>query len=52
MVEAASDGKAVTIKIRKSYNHVFEPVGNWDKLLAFIDAANEWYNTKLLIKKK
>ena len=52
IVEAASDGKAVTIKIRKSYNHVFEPVGNWDKLLAFIDAANEWYNTKLLLKKK
>jgi len=52
IAEAASDGTTVTIKIRKSYNHVFEPVGNWDKLLAFIDAANEWYNTKLLLKKK
>lgn len=52
IVEAVSDDKTVTIKVRKSYNHAFEPVGNWDKLLAFVDAANEWYNTKLLLKKK
>ena len=52
IAEASTDGKTVTIKLRKSYNHAFEPVGNWEKLLAFIDAANEWTNAKLLLKKK
>jgi hypothetical protein len=52
IAEATSDGKVVTVKIRKSYNHSFEPVGNWEKLLAFIDAANEWSNAKILLKKK
>jgi len=50
--EASSDSKAVTIKVKKSYNNSFEPVANWDKLLAFIDAANDWTNAKLLLKKK
>jgi Domain of Unknown Function with PDB structure (DUF3857) len=50
--EATSDGKTISIKIKKSYNHAFEPAGNWDKLLAFIDAANDWTNAKLLLKKK
>jgi hypothetical protein len=52
MVEASSDGKAVTIHVRKSYNHATEPVGNWEKMLQFIDAANEWTNAKILLKKK
>jgi hypothetical protein len=52
MAEATTDGKTVTIKVRKSYNHAFEPVGNWEKMLAFIDAANEWGNAKILLKKK
>jgi hypothetical protein len=50
--EATSDGKTVTIKISRAYNHSFEPAANWDKLLAFIDASNEWTNSKLLLKKK
>jgi len=52
IAEATSDGKAVTIQLKKSYNHAFEPAANWDKLLDFIDAANEWTNAKLLLKKK
>jgi hypothetical protein len=38
--------------VKKSYNNTFEPVANWNKLLAFIDAANDWTNAKLLMKKK
>jgi hypothetical protein len=52
IAQATTDGKTVIIKVRKSYNHAFEPAANWDKLLAFIDAANEWTNAKLLLKKK
>lgn len=52
IAEATTDGKMVTIKVRKSYNHAFEPASNWNKMLAFIDAANEWTNAKLLLKKK
>ena len=50
--EASSNGKTVTINVKKSYNNIIEPVANWEKLLAFIDAANDWTNTKLLLKKK
>ena len=52
IAEATSDGKTVTIIVKKSYNHAFEPAANWNKMLAFIDAANEWTNAKLLLKKK
>jgi len=52
IAEATSDEKTVTIKVKKSYNHSFEPVANWEKMLAFIDAANEWSNAKILLKKK
>ena len=52
ITEATSDGKTVTINVKKSYNHAFEPAGNWEKMLAFIDAANEWNNAKILLKKK
>jgi hypothetical protein len=37
---------------KKSYNNSYEPVANWDKMLAFIDAANEWSNSKIVLKKK
>jgi len=51
IVEAGVSGKVVTIKIKKHYLNNFEPAKNWDKLLAFIDAANDWLNSKLLLKK-
>lgn len=51
-VEAASNGKTVTVKIKKQYLHNFETANNWGKLLEFIDASNEWVNAKLLLKKK
>ena len=50
--EASATDKLVTIKIKKHYLHNFEPAQNWDKLIAFTDASNEWVNGKFLLKKK
>lgn len=50
--EATLEGNNVKIKLQKIYKNTYEPVGNWEKLLAIIDAANEWSNAKLLLKKK
>ena len=52
IAEASSDDKQITIHVKKSYHHSFEPATNWDKLLVFIDAANDWGNSKILLKKK
>lgn len=48
---AASDGKTVTIIAKKYYNSNYYPVGEWKELLSFLDAAVEFYNAKLLLKK-
>ncbi|MEO6814368.1 MAG: DUF3857 domain-containing protein [Ginsengibacter sp.] len=50
--EASATDKIVSLKIKKHYLHNFEPAKNWNNLIAFMDAANEWGNTKLLLKKK
>jgi hypothetical protein len=50
--EANVTGNTVTIKVKKHYLHNFEPAKNWDNIIAFTDASNEWVNTKLLLKKK
>ncbi len=51
-VEATANDKTVTIKLKKHYLHNFEPAKNLDKLLLFMDAATDWVNAKLLLKKK
>ena len=51
-VEATATDKLVTVKVKKHYLHNFEPAKNWDKVIAFTDASNEWVNAKLLLKKK
>jgi Domain of Unknown Function with PDB structure (DUF3857) len=52
VTEATTTDKTLTIKLKKHYLHNFEPAKNWNKLLEFIDASNEWTNAKLLLKKK
>ena len=52
IVEASNTDKLVTVKVRKQYFHNYEPAANFDKMLAFIDASNNWLNAKLLFKKK
>lgn len=49
--EASLEGQVIKLTVRKGYFHVFEPVANWEKLLAFIDAGAEWTNAKLLFRK-
>lgn len=49
--EATTAGNVINIKIKKHYLHNYEPAGNWNKIIEFTDAANEWLNAKLLLKK-
>ncbi len=49
---ATATDKLVTIHLKKSYHHNFEPAKNWNNIIAFTDAANEWTNAKILFKKK
>jgi hypothetical protein len=49
--EARVDGQVIIVTVKKGYFHNFEPASNWDKMLAFMDASNEWENAKLLFKK-
>ena len=51
-VEASATDKVITIRLKKHYLHNFEPAKNWDNLMSFMDAANEWGNVKILLKKK
>ena len=52
IAQASATDKVITIKVKKHYLHNFEPANNWDKLLAFMDASNDWVNAKILFKKK
>lgn len=49
--EASTNGNVIDIKIKKHYLHNFEPAANWGKMIEFTDAANDWLNSKLLLKK-
>jgi hypothetical protein len=51
IVEANTTAKLVSIKIKKHYLHNFEPSKNWNNLISFMDASNDWLNSKLLFKK-
>ena len=51
-VEAAVKANQVVIKVKKHYLHNYEPKENWEKMLAFLDAANDWLGAKLLLKKQ
>jgi len=50
--EAVNTGKAIELTIKKSYNHSFEPAANWPQMVNFIEAANNWENSKIVLKKK
>lgn len=50
--EATSTDKSVSLKIKKVYSNAYEPGSNWNNMLAFIDAASEFSNAKIILKKK
>ncbi len=41
----------LTIKIVKQYNNYFEPNSNWEKMVSFLDAAYQFSQEKILLKK-
>ena len=52
ITEATSNGQTVSVKIMKHYLSSYEPLQNFEKILAFVNASSEWTNAKLLLKKK
>jgi hypothetical protein len=49
---ATMDGKVVSIKVKRTFTHNFEPAANWSKIVDLLDAVNEFNNKKLLLEKK
>ncbi len=49
--EAKLNGTHISIKVKKHYFHNFEPAANWYKIIQFTDAAGDWANSKILLKK-
>ena len=50
--EATLTSETVNIRVKKHYLHCYEPAANWNKMVEFLDAAGDWTNAKLLLKKK
>lgn len=50
--KATVRGDQLLVAVKKEYAHNFEPVANWGKMLAFIDAATDFGNAKVLLKRK
>lgn len=49
---AAIIGDKLVIKTIKQYENYFEPNSNWPKMIAFLDAAYQFTQEKILLKKK
>ncbi|MFK7832634.1 MAG: hypothetical protein AB8B52_05110 [Winogradskyella sp.] len=49
---AAIEGNQLIVTTSKQYKHNFEPSSNWNKMIAFLDEANQFTNEKILLKKK
>jgi hypothetical protein len=50
--KATLEGNKLILRVSKSYKNAFEPAANWPNLVAMIDAAQNFTNAKLLLKKK
>ena len=49
---AKIEGGNLIITYYKYYSNIFDPVANWSKILAFVDAGFDFTKEKLLFKKK
>jgi hypothetical protein len=49
---ATVKGNLLNVDIKKYYSNGYEPVANWPKMTAFLDACFEFTKVKLLLKKK
>lgn len=50
--QAVVEGSSINLSIMKIYRNAYESSANWKQMLAFIDAAAEFSNAKILFKKK
>jgi hypothetical protein len=51
-VDATTAADIINIKVKKHYLQAYVPATNWNKMVEFLDAADEWTNAKILLKKK
>ncbi|OYQ42922.1 DUF3857 domain-containing protein [Flavobacterium aurantiibacter] len=49
---ATIQGSTLTVKTKRYYLHNYEAAMNWPKMLAFLDAAFQFSQEKILLKKK
>ncbi len=49
---ASSDGKVITISVKRSFTKNFETAANWNKLVELLDVVYDFNNKKVLLEKK
>jgi hypothetical protein len=49
---ASVENNKLAINIQKYYKHNYEPNGNWKKMVAFLEAASQFTQSKILLKKE
>ncbi len=50
--KATINGNKLLIEIQKFYKHNYEPNANWQKMVAFLEAASQFTQAKVLLKKE
>lgn len=48
---ASASGDIIVIKVEKVYNHYVEPVANWQQLLSIVDAAYNFTQKQIVVKR-
>jgi len=51
-VKATAGNESVKVYVRKCFAHRVEPVSNWSKLLALVDACSAFADKQMVIAKK
>jgi hypothetical protein len=51
VTSAKVQGNQLVVHFRRQYKHDQEPVANWSQMLAIIDAATDFADQKVLLKK-
>ena len=49
--QAELDGDKIKVSVSKNYKNNYEPNSNWPLMVNFLDAANQFTNEKILLKK-
>ena len=50
--KASIEGNKLVVDIQKFYKHNYEPNSNWQKMVAFLEAASQFTQSKILLKKE